>query len=168
MQLLRPLSDVAAFRTPEANVFLDAALAFLPVTTSASIASPLMPPQSPATVCSPAISQRLLRCPSHAESWLQRLRALVEHRDHVNVQGTQWFISDQLRDVCLAAQRDTFIPCWRTVMTSLSHHELVQRTRLDNQYTLHMQQLRIDWHGINVSNPGSIRVFTQIQTVMLL
>ena len=116
-----------------------------------------MPPQSPSTVSSHAISQRLLLCSSLAESWLERLRPLVSHRDHVNMQGTQWSNSTQLRDVCLAAQSDTFIP-WRTV-TSLSHHELVQRTRLDKQYTQHMQQLRNDWHHINESNPGSIRVF---------
>ena len=95
-----------------------------------------MPPQSPATVSSHAISQRLSLVSPVAESWLDRLRALVEHRDHVNVRGTQWVISDQLRDVCLAAQSDTFIP-WRT-MTSLRHHQLVQHTTLDHQYTVHM------------------------------
>ena len=60
-----------------------------------------MPPQCPATVSSHAISQRLYLKSSAAESWLERLRALVEHRDHVNVVGTHWVISDQLRDVCL-------------------------------------------------------------------
>ncbi len=90
--------------------------------------------------------------------------ALVEHRDHVNTQGTQWVICDQLRDACLAAQSAPFIS-WRTV-TSMSHHELVQRTRLDNQYTLHMQQLRNDWHGINASNPEWLNsaFFIQMQT----
>ncbi len=119
-----------------------------------------MSPQSPATVSSHAISQRLLICSrasSLAESWLQRLRTLVEHRDHVNTQGTQWMISNQLRDACLAAQNVAFIPWW--TVTSMRHQRLVQRTRLDNQYTLHMQQLRNDWHGIKAYNPGSIRLF---------
>jgi hypothetical protein len=75
-------------------------------------------------------------------SWLERLRVLVKQRDDVNIQGTQWLNSEQLRDGFLAAQSDAFIP-WRTV-TSLSHHELVQRTRLDDQYALHMQKLCID------------------------
>jgi hypothetical protein len=44
-------------------------------------------------------------------------------------------------------------------MTSLTHHQLVHHSTLDHQYVMHMQQLRNDWHGINASNPGSIRVF---------
>jgi hypothetical protein len=48
---------------------------------------------------------------------------------------------------------------WRTV-TSMSHHELVQRTMLDNQH-------RNDWHGINASNPGSIRMQTEIASFVM-
>ena len=41
----------------------------------------------------------------------------------------------------------------------MHHAELVHHTRLDDQYLRHMAQLREDWHTINASNPGSIRVF---------
>ena len=116
-----------------------------------------MSPQRPTTVSSHANSQRLHPISCRAASWLSRLRALVAEPEHVSVEGTRWVISDELRGICIAAQRATYFP-WRS-LRSLRHAELVQYTSLDDQYLLHMAQLREDWHGINASNPGSIRVF---------
>ena len=116
-----------------------------------------MSPQRPTTVSSHANSQRLHPISCRAASWLSRLRALVAEPEHVGVEGTRWVISDELRGICIAAQRATYFP-WRS-LRSLRHAELVQYTSLDDQYLLHMAQLREDWHGINSSNPGSIRVF---------
>lgn len=113
--------------------------------------------QRPATVSSHAISQRLSLYSSRAESCLDRLRCLVQQQQHVDLVEGEWVVSRALRDACLASQRATSVP-WDDV-ASLSHHELAQRTRLDDQYALHMQQLRDDWYSINASNPGSIRVF---------
>ncbi len=113
--------------------------------------------QRPTTVSSHANSQRLYPVSSRAPSWLQRLQALVAHPEHVSVQGTRWVLSEELHATCIAAQRDTYFP-WRS-LRSLRHAELIQHTSLDDQYLLHMAQLREDWHTINASNPGSIRVF---------